>query len=162
MYSLIWRLGFCNKICKYDVASEHTWVMSNELDYSILNKHHLVWLLSNANISKAKTSSKWLSSSRQHSKPKPGSLPRSCSNMPRQNENQERFSQSSGTFKPLSEIQINLYRIHRIFMDFFHRPVFQKTRRFGNWICFRPQVKVGKKTPTQLGPLERVIEINSL
>jgi hypothetical protein len=29
-----------------------------------------------------------------------------------------------------------------------------KTRRFGNWICFRPQVK-GEKTPTQLGPLER-------
>jgi hypothetical protein len=28
----------------------------------------------------------------------------------------------------------------------------KKTRRFGNWICFRPQVKVGKKTPTQLGP----------
>jgi hypothetical protein len=48
-----------------------------------------------------------------------------------------------------------LYRIHRIFLDFFHRPVFQKTRRFGNWICFRPQVKVGEKTPTQLGPLER-------
>jgi hypothetical protein len=49
------------------------------------------------------------------------------------------------------------YRTHRIFLDFFHRPVFQKTRRFGNWICFRPQVKVGNKTPThsQLGPLER-------
>jgi hypothetical protein len=47
------------------------------------------------------------------------------------------------------------YRIHKIFLDFFHRPVFQKTRRFGNWICFRPQVKVGEKTPTQLGPLER-------
>jgi hypothetical protein len=32
-----------------------------------------------------------------------------------------------------------------------------KTRRFGNWICFRPQVKGGggEKTPTQLGPLER-------
>jgi hypothetical protein len=49
-----------------------------------------------------------------------------------------------------------LYRIHRIFLDFFHRPVLQKTRRFGNWFCFRPQVKVGEKTPTQLGPLERV------
>jgi hypothetical protein len=48
-----------------------------------------------------------------------------------------------------------LYRIHRIFLDFFHRPVFQKTQRFGNWICFRPQEKVGEKTPTQLGPLER-------
>jgi hypothetical protein len=44
-----------------------------------------------------------------------------------------------------------LNRIHRIFLDFFHRPVFQKTRRFGNWICFRPQVKVVEKTPTQLG-----------
>jgi hypothetical protein len=32
--------------------------------------------------------------------------------------------------------------------------LFQKTRRFGNWICFRPQMKVGEKTPTQLGPLE--------
>jgi hypothetical protein len=31
----------------------------------------------------------------------------------------------------------------------------KKTRRFGNWICFRPQVNVGEKTPTQLGPLER-------
>jgi hypothetical protein len=41
------------------------------------------------------------------------------------------------------------------FLDIFHRPVFQKTRRFGNWICFRPQVKVEEKTPTQLGPLER-------
>jgi hypothetical protein len=30
----------------------------------------------------------------------------------------------------------------------------QKTRRFGNWIFFRPQV-TGKKTPTRLGPLER-------
>jgi hypothetical protein len=49
-----------------------------------------------------------------------------------------------------------LYRIYRIFfLDFFHRPVFQKTRRFGNLICFRPQVKVGEKTPTQVGPLER-------
>jgi hypothetical protein len=33
--------------------------------------------------------------------------------------------------------------------------VFEGTRRFGKWICFRPQVKWGKKTPTQLGPLER-------
>jgi hypothetical protein len=29
----------------------------------------------------------------------------------------------------------------------------QKIRRFGNWICFCPQVR--GKTPTQLGPLER-------
>jgi hypothetical protein len=27
------------------------------------------------------------------------------------------------------------------FLDFIHRPVFEGTRRFGNWICFRPQVK---------------------
>jgi hypothetical protein len=36
------------------------------------------------------------------------------------------------------------------FSGLFHRHVFQKTRRFGNWICFRSQVKVGEKTPTQL------------
>jgi hypothetical protein len=30
----------------------------------------------------------------------------------------------------------------------------QKNTRFGNWICFRPQVR-GQETPTQLGPLER-------
>jgi hypothetical protein len=41
------------------------------------------------------------------------------------------------------------------FLDVIHHPVFEETRRFGNWICFRPQVKGGKKTPTQLGPLER-------
>jgi hypothetical protein len=36
---------------------------------------------------------------------------------------------------------------------------------FQKLICFRPQVKVGEKTPTQLGPLESnvcpVIEISS-
>jgi hypothetical protein len=37
-------------------------------------------------------------------------------------------------------------------LDFFHRLVFYRTRRFGNWICFRPQIKVGEKTPTELGP----------
>jgi hypothetical protein len=40
------------------------------------------------------------------------------------------------------------------FWTFFHRLVFYRTRRFGKWICFRPRVKVGEKTPTQLGPLE--------
>jgi hypothetical protein len=42
------------------------------------------------------------------------------------------------------------------FWNFFHRPDSREyeTRRFGNWICFRPQVK-GEKIPTQLGPLER-------
>jgi hypothetical protein len=29
-----------------------------------------------------------------------------------------------------------------------------RTQRFANWICFRPQVR-GQETPTQLGPLER-------
>jgi hypothetical protein len=47
---------------------------------------------------------------------------------------------------------------HRItgVWDIFHRPVFLdvETRRFGNWICFRLQVKE-EKTPTQLGPLGR-------
>jgi hypothetical protein len=44
---------------------------------------------------------------------------------------------------------------HRIIgiSDFFHRPVFLgvETRRFGNWICFHPQVK---NIRTQLGPTE--------
>jgi hypothetical protein len=30
------------------------------------------------------------------------------------------------------------------FLDFIHRPVFEGTRHFGNWICFRPQVTMGK------------------
>jgi hypothetical protein len=29
------------------------------------------------------------------------------------------------------------------------------TRRFGDWICLRPQVKRGEETPILLGPLER-------
>jgi hypothetical protein len=41
------------------------------------------------------------------------------------------------------------------FSGLFHRPLFQKTRRFGNWIRFRPQVKEGENAPTQLSPLER-------
>jgi hypothetical protein len=41
------------------------------------------------------------------------------------------------------------------FLDFIHRPVFEGTRRFGNRICFRPQVKRGKKTPSQLGTSDR-------
>jgi hypothetical protein len=28
------------------------------------------------------------------------------------------------------------------FLDFIHRPVFGGTLRFGNWICFRPQVTI--------------------
>jgi hypothetical protein len=38
---------------------------------------------------------------------------------------------------------------HRItrFLDFLQRPVFWRVerRRFGNWICFRPQVKDGRR-----------------
>jgi hypothetical protein len=45
-----------------------------------------------------------------------------------------------------------LYRIHINFLDVFHRPVFQKTRRFGNWICFRPQVNVGAQLSRYLLP----------
>jgi hypothetical protein len=30
----------------------------------------------------------------------------------------------------------------------------RRTQHFGNWICFRPQVR-GQETPTQLGPLGR-------
>jgi hypothetical protein len=43
------------------------------------------------------------------------------------------------------------------FSDSIHRPGIKKqtkgTRRFGNWICFRPQVR--ENNPTLLGPLER-------
>jgi hypothetical protein len=47
---------------------------------------------------------------------------------------------------------------HKI-TEFWTFPIFRysrefKTRRFRNWICFRPLVR-GEKTPTQLGPLER-------
>jgi hypothetical protein len=51
----------------------------------------------------------------------------------------------------------NICDLHRItgFLNVFNRLVFERTRRFRNWICFRPQVKVGEKTPTHLGPLER-------
>jgi hypothetical protein len=52
-----------------------------------------------------------------------------------------------------------LYRIHRIFLDFFHRPVFQKKKHDLSETGFLPQVKMGEKTPTQLGPLERANEI---
>jgi hypothetical protein len=43
------------------------------------------------------------------------------------------------------------------FSDSIHRPgiknKLRETRRFGNWICYRPQVR--EKTPILLGPLER-------
>jgi hypothetical protein len=41
------------------------------------------------------------------------------------------------------------------FWTFYKVLYFKKTQRFGNWICFRPQMKVREKTPTQLGSLER-------
>jgi hypothetical protein len=38
-------------------------------------------------------------------------------------------------------------------LDFVHFPAFWRTQRFGNLICFRPQVN-GWETPALLGPLE--------
>jgi hypothetical protein len=46
------------------------------------------------------------------------------------------------------------YRIHRIFLDFFRPPVFQKNTTFRKLDLFLSS-SVGLKTPTQLGPLER-------
>jgi hypothetical protein len=40
------------------------------------------------------------------------------------------------------------------FLEFIRRLVFERTQNFGQWICFRPQVREGE-TPTLLGPLER-------
>jgi hypothetical protein len=37
----------------------------------------------------------------------------------------------------------------------------RRTQRFGNWICFRPQVR-GQETPTQLGPLEKLASVTGL
>jgi hypothetical protein len=48
-----------------------------------------------------------------------------------------------------------LYRIHRIFLDFFHRPVFQKNTTFRKLDLFPSSGEGGQKTPTQLGPSER-------
>jgi hypothetical protein len=41
-----------------------------------------------------------------------------------------------------------------VILDIFHLPVLERTERFGNWICFRPQMR-GWETPNLLGPLER-------
>jgi hypothetical protein len=45
------------------------------------------------------------------------------------------------------------------FLDFIHRLVFEGTRRFGNWICFRPQVKGGggvrEEDTYSVGPLRK-------
>jgi hypothetical protein len=46
-------------------------------------------------------------------------------------------------------------------MDFFQRPVFLgvETRRFGNWICFRPQVKGGRRHLLSWAPYKELISI---
>jgi hypothetical protein len=41
------------------------------------------------------------------------------------------------------------------FLDFIHRPVFEGIRRFGNWICFCPQVKGGEEDTYSVGPLRK-------
>jgi hypothetical protein len=49
------------------------------------------------------------------------------------------------------------------FLNFVHRPVFWRTRRFGKWIYIRPQLKMWD-IPTLLSPLERagpVIKVSS-
>jgi hypothetical protein len=48
----------------------------------------------------------------------------------------------------LSTDRFNTFLIQRIsgYLDFIRRPVFEGTRRFGNWICFRPEVKKGEDT----------------
>jgi hypothetical protein len=76
-------------------------------------------------------------------------------NLPGINKFRQEFSRVVSNNRKL-QISLKL-TIHRItgFLDFFHRLVFSRTPRFGNWTCFRPQVKMGEKTPTQLGPLER-------
>jgi hypothetical protein len=55
----------------------------------------------------------------------------------------------------LSSKQIIVYRITGFF-NFFHRPVFLgvETRRFGNSICFLPQVKWGEDTYS-VGPFRK-------
>jgi hypothetical protein len=52
-----------------------------------------------------------------------------------------------------------LNRIHRIFLDYFHRPVFQKNMMFRKLDLFPSSGEGGEKTPTQLGPLERANSI---
>jgi hypothetical protein len=41
------------------------------------------------------------------------------------------------------------------FLDLIHRPAFEGTRRFGNWICFRPQVKGREEDTYSVGPLRK-------
>jgi hypothetical protein len=56
--------------------------------------------------------------------------------------------------KLCTDVSETCQTVHRItgFLDFFHCLVFYRTRRFGNCICFRPQVKgpnwVGVYSPT--------------
>jgi hypothetical protein len=47
-------------------------------------------------------------------------------------------------------------RINRIFLDFFQRPVFQKNTTFRKLDLFPSSGEDEEKTPTQLGPLEKV------
>jgi hypothetical protein len=51
--------------------------------------------------------------------------------------------------------------IHRIFLDFFHRPVFQKNTTFRKLDLFPSSGEGGEKALTQLGPLERA-NLNSV
>jgi hypothetical protein len=45
-----------------------------------------------------------------------------------------------------------------MFLDFVHRLMFLKTHRFGNWICFHPQVKI--MGPLVTGPvIEQVVPL---
>jgi hypothetical protein len=68
----------------------------------------------------------------------------------------------SFSFKKLGTgMSRNIYKTEGIsgFLDFIHRPVFERTRRFGNWICFRPQLNGGKETPIQLSTKKELISI---
>jgi hypothetical protein len=55
-----------------------------------------------------------------------------------------------------SSEQVLIHRISGGF-DFSYRPVFLgiETRRFGNWICFRPRVKETRRNLLSWAPLQR-------
>jgi hypothetical protein len=69
--------------------------------------------------------------------------------------NQRRHYLSSENAITITMIYEFIFRITVFFFYFFHRryPRGLKTRRFGNWISFRPQMK--EKTPSQLSRSER-------
>jgi hypothetical protein len=54
--------------------------------------------------------------------------------------------------------QIHVFRIRNIqdywVLDFVDRPVFYRTERFGNWTCYRPQVR--GQGPNLLGFVQRL------